>query len=139
MKINQYFPEDYKVVTNKKITDDELKNLKFAWTVCKHTKSNAIVFCKDLKAIGVGAGQMSRIDSSRIAVIKAQEHGHDLKGAVAASDAFFPFADGVEEIAASGVAAIVQPGGSVRDEEVINAANSKEVSMIFTGIRNFKH
>ena len=133
------FPEDYKVVTNKKITDDELKNLKFAWTVCKHTKSNAIVFCKDLKAIGVGAGQMSRIDSSRIAVIKAQEHGHDLKGAVAASDAFFPFADGVEEIAASGVTAIVQPGGSVRDEEVINAANNKDISMIFTGIRNFKH
>ena len=133
------FPEDYKVVTNKKITDDELKNLKFAWTVCKHTKSNAIVFCKDLKAIGVGAGQMSRIDSSRIAVSKAHEHGHDIKGAVAASDAFFPFADGVEEIAASGVTAIVQPGGSVRDEEVINAANSTEVSMIFTGIRNFKH
>lgn len=133
------FPEDYKIVTNKKITDDELRNLKFAWTVCKHTKSNAIVFCKDLKAIGVGAGQMSRIDSSRIAVIKAKEHGHDLKNAVAASDAFFPFADGVEEIAASGVTAIVQPGGSVRDEEVITAANNKNISMIFTGIRNFKH
>ncbi len=133
------FPEDYKIVTNKKNTDDELKNLKFAWTVCKHTKSNAIVFCKDLKSIGVGAGQMSRIDSSRIAVSKAKEHGHDLKNAVAASDAFFPFADGVEEIAASGVTAIVQPGGSVRDDEVITAANNKEVSMIFTGIRNFKH
>jgi phosphoribosylaminoimidazolecarboxamide formyltransferase/IMP cyclohydrolase len=133
------FPEDYKIVTNKKITDDELVNLKFAWTICKHTKSNAIVFCKDLKAIGVGAGQMSRIDSSRIAVSKAKEHGHDLKNAVAASDAFFPFADGVEEIAESGVIAIVQPGGSVRDEEVITAANNKNISMIFTGIRNFKH
>lgn len=133
------FPEDYKIVTNKKITDDELVNLKFAWTICKHTKSNAIVFCKDLKAIGIGAGQMSRIDSSRIAVIKAKEHGHDLKNAVAASDAFFPFADGVEEIAESGVIAIVQPGGSVRDEEVITAANNKNISMIFTGIRNFKH
>lgn len=133
------FPENYKIVTNKKINDNELKNLKFAWTVCKHTKSNAIVFCKNLKAIGIGAGQMSRIDSSRIAVNKAKEHGHDLKNAVAASDAFFPFADGVEEIAASGVTAIVQPGGSIRDEEVISAANKNNVSMVFTGIRNFKH
>ncbi|MEE9432126.1 MAG: bifunctional phosphoribosylaminoimidazolecarboxamide formyltransferase/IMP cyclohydrolase [Melioribacteraceae bacterium] len=133
------FPTDYKTVTQKNLTDDELINLKFAWTVCKHTKSNTIVFVKDMKAIGVGAGQMSRIDSSKIAVQKAMEHGHNLEGSVAASDAFFPFADGVEEIAKNGITAIVQPGGSIRDEEVIEAANSFNVSMIFTGIRNFKH
>lgn len=136
---NSLFPDDYKVATSKDVSEAELKNLKFAWTVCKHTKSNAIVFCKDLKAIGVGAGQMSRVDSSRIAVSKANQHGHSLESAVAASDAFFPFADGVEEIAESGVTSIVQPGGSVRDEEVIEAANNKNISMIFTGIRNFKH
>jgi len=136
---NSVFPDNYRIVTERSVTEEELKNLKFAWTVCKHTKSNAIVFCKDLKAIGVGAGQMSRVDSSRIAVSKAKQHGHSLNGAVAASDAFFPFADGVEEIANNGVLSIVQPGGSVRDEEVINAANTKKISMIFTGIRNFKH
>ncbi len=92
-----------------------------------------------MKAIGVGAGQMSRVDSSRIAVQKAKQHGHSLDNAVAASDAFFPFADGVEEIAKNGITAIVQPGGSIRDEEVIQAANKYNISMIFTGIRNFKH
>jgi len=133
------FPLDYKVVTKKDLSKNEIKNLKFAWTVCKHTKSNTIVFTKDMKAIGVGAGQMSRIDSSKIAVQKAKEHKHILEGSVAASDAFFPFADGVEEIAKNGITAIVQPGGSVRDEEVIEAANKYNISMIFTGIRNFKH
>lgn len=128
-----------KVVTEKKYTEDELQNLKFAWTVCKHTKSNAIVYVKDLKAIGVGAGQMSRIDSAKIAAEKAKQFGHDLKGSVAASDAFFPFPDGIEIIADQGATAIIQPGGSVRDEEVIKAANEKNVTMIFTGIRNFKH
>ena len=136
---NSIFPDDYKVVSDKNIDKAVLKNLKFAWTVCKHTKSNAIVFCKDLKAIGVGAGQMSRVDSSRIAVSKAKQHGHSLTGAVAASDAFFPFADGVEEIAENGIVAIVQPGGSIRDDEVIAAVNKHNISMIFTGIRNFKH
>ena len=116
-----------------------MKNLKFAWTVCKHTKSNAIVFCKDLKLIGAGAGQMSRVDSSRIAVNKAIQHGHNLENAVAASDAFFPFPDGVEEIALSGISTIIQPGGSVRDQEVIEAADKNNIAMIFTGIRNFKH
>lgn len=137
---NSAFPNDtYKVVTKRKISDEELKNIKFAWTVCKHTKSNAIVFTKDMKVIGVGAGQMSRVDSSRIAVQKAKQHGHTLENAVAASDAFFPFADGVEEIARNGINVIVQPGGSIRDEEVIDAANNFNISMIFTGIRNFKH
>ncbi len=139
-KDDSVFPDNnYKVVTDKKVTAGELKNLKFAWKVCKHTKSNAIVFAKDMKAIGVGGGQMSRVDSSRIAVQKAKQHNHNLQGAVAASDAFFPFADGVEEIAENGITAIVQPGGSIRDQEVIEAANQNGISMIFTGIRNFKH
>lgn len=137
---NSKFPiSEYKVVTNKNVTQKELEDLQFAWVVCKHTKSNAIVFAKDLMAIGVGAGQMSRVDSVRIAVTKAKQNGHILSGAVAASDAFFPFADGVEEIASNGITAIVQPGGSVRDAEVIESANKKNVAMIFSGIRNFKH
>lgn len=126
-------------VTDRKPTDSELENLMFAWIVCKHTKSNAIVYVKDMKAVGVGAGQMSRVDSAKIAAMKAKEHGHDLKGAVAASDAFFPFADGLNEIADNGITSVIQPGGSVRDEEVIKAANEKNISMVFTGIRNFKH
>lgn len=128
-----------KYVTERKCSEKELEDLKFAWIVCKHTKSNAIVFVKDKKAIGVGAGQMSRLDSAKIAAMKAKEFGHDLNGAVAASDAFFPFADGLLEIASHGITAVIQPGGSVRDDEVIKAANEKNISMIFTGIRNFKH
>ena len=139
-KDNSIFPKnEYKTVTKKEPTEEEIKNLIFAWKVCKHTKSNAIVFVKDMKAIGVGGGQMSRVDSSRIAVQKAKQHNHNLHGAVAASDAFFPFADGVEEIAENGITAIVQPGGSIRDQEVIDAADKRDISMIFTGIRNFKH
>ena len=130
---------DLKLVTSRKYTNKEFEDLKFAWTVCKHTKSNAIVYVKDKKAVGVGAGQMSRLDSTKIAASKAKQFGHDLNGAVAASDAFFPFADGVEEIIANGITAIIQPGGSVRDAEVIEAANKKNISMIFTGIRNFNH
>ncbi|OGU62142.1 MAG: bifunctional phosphoribosylaminoimidazolecarboxamide formyltransferase/IMP cyclohydrolase [Ignavibacteria bacterium RBG_13_36_8] len=130
---------EIKFVTERICTSKEIENLKFAWIICKHTKSNAIVFVKDKKAIGVGAGQMSRIDSAKIAAMKATENGHDLKGAVAASDAFFPFADGVIEITRHGITAVIQPGGSVRDGEVIEAANKHNISMIFTGIRNFKH
>ena len=129
----------FKLVTTKKYSEKELDNLKFAWTVCKHTKSNAIIYVKDKKAIGVGAGQMSRLDSTKIAAEKAKQFGHDLNGAVAASDAFFPFADGLLEIISNGITAVIQPGGSVRDEEVIAAANEKNISMVFTGIRNFKH
>ncbi len=128
-----------KLVTEKKYSEKELDDLKFAWTVCKHTKSNAIIYVKDKKAIGVGAGQMSRLDSTKIAAEKAKQFGHDLNGAVAASDAFFPFADGLLEIISNGITAVIQPGGSVRDEEVIAAANEKNISMVFTGIRNFKH
>jgi len=127
------------VVTKLKPDEKQLEDLKFAWTICKHTKSNAIIYVKDKKLLGAGAGQMSRLDSSKIAVMKAVEHKHDLTGAVAASDAFFPFADGLLAIADSGIKAIIQPGGSVRDDEVIAAANDKKMSMIFTGIRNFKH
>lgn len=128
-----------KVVTEKKCNEKELSDLKFAWVVCKHTKSNAIVYVKDKKAIGVGAGQMSRVDSAKIAASKAKQHGHDLTGAVAASDAFFPFADGLLEIISHGITSVIQPGGSVRDEEVIKAADDNNISMVFTGIRNFKH
>jgi phosphoribosylaminoimidazolecarboxamide formyltransferase/IMP cyclohydrolase len=113
--------------------------LNFAWIICKHTKSNAIIYVKDKKTVGVGAGQMSRVDSAKIAAIKAKQFGHELNGAVAASDAYFPFADGLLEISAQGITAIIQPGGSVRDEEVIQAANDNNISMVFTGIRNFKH
>lgn len=127
------------VVTEAKPNDSQLEDLKFAWIVCKHTKSNAIVYVKDKKLLGAGAGQMSRLDSSKIAGMKANEHGHNITDAVAASDAFFPFADGLLAIAESGITAVIQPGGSVRDNEVIEAANGKNISMIFTGIRNFKH
>lgn len=128
-----------KLVTKRKYTEQELEDLKFAWIICKHTKSNAIIYAKDRKAIGVGAGQMSRVDSAKIAAAKAKEFGHDLTGCVAASDAFFPFADGLLEIVSHGAVAVIQPGGSVRDDEVIKAADEKNISMIFTGIRNFKH
>jgi len=131
--------DSLKLVTIKKYSEKELEDLKFAWTICKHTKSNAIVYVKDRKTIGVGAGQMSRIDSTKIASTKAKQFGHDLNGAVAASDAFFPFADGLLEIISNGITSIIQPGGSVRDDEVINTANEKNISMVFTGIRNFKH
>jgi len=128
-----------KVVTNKEPSPAELEDLKFAWKIAKHTKSNAIVFVKDKATLGVGAGQMSRIDSAKIAKMKAEEHGLDLNGSVAASDAFFPFADGLIEIVNCGAVSVIQPGGSVRDQEVINAANQRNISMVFTGIRHFKH
>jgi phosphoribosylaminoimidazolecarboxamide formyltransferase/IMP cyclohydrolase len=131
--------DSLKYVTDKRPSKEELNDLFFAWTVAKHTKSNAIVFAKDFATLGVGAGQMSRIDSSRIASMKANQHGLDLKGSVAASDAFFPFADGLLEIIKFGATSVIQPGGSVRDAEVIEAANKNNISMIFTGVRHFKH
>jgi phosphoribosylaminoimidazolecarboxamide formyltransferase/IMP cyclohydrolase len=130
---------DLKVVTNRFPTERELNDMKFAYIVCKHVKSNAIVFAKDGMTLGSGAGQMSRVDSVKIARIKAEEAGLDLKGSVAASDAYFPFADNVEEIAKAGASAIIQPGGSVRDSESIEAADRLNISMVFTGIRHFKH
>ncbi|MFO7444973.1 MAG: bifunctional phosphoribosylaminoimidazolecarboxamide formyltransferase/IMP cyclohydrolase [Ignavibacteriaceae bacterium] len=128
-----------KFATDKKPTQEEMEDLRFAWIIAKHTKSNAIVFVKDKTTLGVGAGQMSRIDSAKIAKMKAEEHGLDLKNCVAASDAFFPFADGLLEIIKCGAVSVVQPGGSVRDNEVIEAANKNNISMIFTGVRHFKH
>jgi phosphoribosylaminoimidazolecarboxamide formyltransferase/IMP cyclohydrolase len=128
-----------KTMTDKKPSETEMEDLKFAWKIAKYTKSNAIVFVKDKATLGVGAGQMSRIDSAKIAKMKAEEHGLDLKGSVAASDAFFPFADGLIEIVNCGAVAVIQPGGSVRDQEVIDVANQRNISMVFTGIRHFKH
>jgi phosphoribosylaminoimidazolecarboxamide formyltransferase / IMP cyclohydrolase len=125
--------------TDKKPGEKDLEDLYFAWKVAKHTKSNAIVFAKNKATLGVGAGQMSRLDSVKIASMKAKELGLDLKGSVAASDAFFPFADGLIEIINCGAASVIQPGGSVRDQDVIDAANEHNISMVFTGIRHFKH
>ncbi len=121
------------------VPDARWDDLVFAWRVCKHVSSNAIVIVNGLQTIGVGAGQMSRIDAVRIAVEKAREHGHDLTGAVLASDAFFPFADGAELALAAGVTAIVQPGGSKRDAEVIAAVEAADAAMVFTGRRHFRH
>jgi phosphoribosylaminoimidazolecarboxamide formyltransferase/IMP cyclohydrolase len=127
---------DVKVVTRRAPTPEETRALLFAWIVCKHVKSNAIVYARDGQTVGVGAGQMSRVDSARIGAMKAQL---PLKGTVAASDAFFPFPDGVEEIAKAGATAIIQPGGSQRDPEVIEAADRLGLAMLFTGVRHFRH
>lgn len=131
-----YDSSQLKVVTKKQPSEKEMEDLKFAWVVAKHVKSNAIVYARNQETIGLGAGQMSRVDSARLAVEKAQK---PLKGSVMASDAFFPFRDSVDAAAKSGVAAIIQPGGSIRDEEVIQAANEADIAMVFTGIRHFKH
>ena len=128
-----------KFVTENKPSSREMSDLVFAWSVAKHTKSNSIIIAKNKTTLGIGAGQTSRLDSVKIAVSKAKEFGFDLSNSVAASDAFFPFADGVIKLADAGVTSIIQPGGSVRDEEVIQAANKYKLSMIFTGIRHFKH
>jgi phosphoribosylaminoimidazolecarboxamide formyltransferase / IMP cyclohydrolase len=127
---------DLKVVTKRPPTPEEKRALLFAWKVCKHVKSNAILYARDGQTIGVGAGQMSRVDSCRLGATKAQL---PLNGTVAASDAFFPFPDGVEEIAKTGATAIIQPGGSVRDREVIEATDRLGLAMIFTGVRHFRH
>jgi phosphoribosylaminoimidazolecarboxamide formyltransferase/IMP cyclohydrolase len=132
-------PEEWKCVTERQPTDAEKRALVFAWRVAKHVKSNAIVFTRENCAVGVGAGQMSRVDSVKLAASKARELKHSLEGTVVGSDAFFPFPDGVEEAAKAGATAIVQPGGSVRDAEVIAAANKLGLAMMFTGVRHFKH
>ncbi len=130
---------EFRQVSNILPKKSYINDLKFAWIIGKHVKSNAIAITKDMKILGIGAGQMSRVDSAKIAVSKAKEHGHDLSDSVASSDAFFPFPDGLEVLADAGVKFIVEPGGSKRDEEVINAANERGVALYFTGIRNFKH
>ncbi len=130
---------ELKVVTRRKPTEAELEAMLFGWRVAKHVKSNAIVFAAPGRTLGIGAGQMSRLDASRIAVWKAGEAGLSLAGSVVCSDAFFPFADGLVAAATAGATAAIQPGGSVRDEEVIAAANAHDVAMVFTGIRHFRH
>ncbi|SMO86376.1 bifunctional phosphoribosylaminoimidazolecarboxamide formyltransferase/IMP cyclohydrolase [Gracilimonas mengyeensis] len=132
-------PDQFKVVSKREPTEQELKDLLFAWKVVRHVKSNAIVYAKDGRTLGIGSGQTSRVDSSEIAVAKANKEGLELKGSAIASDAFFPFADGVEAAAKAGTTAVIQPGGSIRDEEVIEKANEHDMAMIFTGKRHFRH
>ena len=127
---------ELKVVTKRPPTGAEVESLLFAWKVAKHVKSNAIVFAREGRTVGIGAGQMSRVDAVKIAVMKAAE---SLAGSVVASDAFFPFPDGVAEAARAGATAVIQPGGSVRDAEVIAAADGAGMAMVFTGVRHFRH
>lgn len=137
--VHRLAQSDIKVVTERQPTADELRALMLAWTVCKHVKSNAIVFANGDQTLGVGAGQMNRVDSVRIAAIRAERFELPVKGSALASDAFFPFRDNVDEAASFGVTAIIQPGGSIKDEESIAAANEHGIAMIFTGVRHFKH
>jgi phosphoribosylaminoimidazolecarboxamide formyltransferase/IMP cyclohydrolase len=130
---------DLKVVTTVQPTPEQLQDLLFAWTVAKYVKSNAIVFCKDGMTMGVGAGQMSRLDSARIASIKAGHANLSLAGTAVASDAFFPFRDGLDVVVDAGATCVIQPGGSMRDDEVIAAANERGVAMVFSGVRHFRH
>ena len=135
-KINS---EELKCVSKRNPTDHEIEDLIFAWKVAKFVKSNAIVYVKNKQTIGIGAGQMSRVISAEIANLKAHEEGLEVKNAVMASDAFFPFRDGIDKAASSGIAAIIQPGGSIRDDEVIAAADEHDIAMLFTGVRHFRH
>jgi phosphoribosylaminoimidazolecarboxamide formyltransferase/IMP cyclohydrolase len=132
-------PSDLKIVTKRAPTPDEIADLIFAFRVCKHVKSNAIVYAKNGATLGVGAGQMNRVDSARIAGWKGQAAGLELAGCVVASDAFFPFADGLQAAVAAGAAAVIQPGGAIRDAEVIEAADAAGIAMVFTGMRHFRH
>ncbi|WP_251978511.1 bifunctional phosphoribosylaminoimidazolecarboxamide formyltransferase/IMP cyclohydrolase [Salinicola avicenniae] len=131
--------DDLKVVTQRAPSERELHDLIFAWKVAKFVKSNAIVYARNRQTVGIGAGQMSRVNSARIAAIKAEQAGLEVAGSVMASDAFFPFRDGLDNAAAAGITAVIQPGGSVRDEEVIAAANEAGIAMVFTGMRHFRH
>jgi phosphoribosylaminoimidazolecarboxamide formyltransferase/IMP cyclohydrolase len=130
---------EWKTVSERAPSPEELADLRFAWRVAAAVKSNAIVLVNEQRTLGIGAGQMSRVDSSRIAVMKAQDQGASLAGAALASDAFFPFRDGVDAAAEAGIRAVIQPGGSVRDDEVIQAANEHGIAMVFTGRRVFRH
>ena len=131
--------ENLKCVTKRQPTEEEINDLMFAWKVAKFVKSNAIIYAKNKQTIGIGAGQMSRVISAEIASLKAKEEGLEVKGAVMASDAFFPFRDGIDKAASSGIAAIIQPGGSIRDEEIISAADENNIAMLFTSNRHFRH
>jgi len=135
----QVTTSELKVVTTRQPTEDELRDLQFCWKVAKFVKSNAIVYVKNSATIGVGAGQMSRVYSAKVAGIKAADENLEVKGSVMASDAFFPFRDGLDAAAAAGITAVIQPGGSMRDDEVIAAANEHNIAMVFTGMRHFRH
>jgi len=130
---------DFKVVTKRQPTSEEWSAMLFGWKVGKHVKSNSIVYCRGEQTLGVGAGQMARVDSSRIAVWKAGEAQLDLRGSVVASEALFPFADGLIAAADAGATAAIQPGGAIRDAEIIAAADARGMTMVFTGIRHFRH
>ena len=132
-------PRRSRVVSRRAPTDEEMAALRFAWRVCKHAKSNAIVLARADQVVGVGAGQMNRVDAARIAVMRAREVGLETKGTVCASDAFFPFRDGLDVVAAAGATAAMHPGGSLRDQEVIAAADEHGMALVTTGIRHFKH
>ncbi len=136
---DQALYEELRVVSRRAPTEAEMADLLFAWRVAKYVKSNAIVYAKDRMTVGVGAGQMSRINSARIAAIKAEQAGLVVAGSVMASDAFFPFRDGIDQAAAVGIVAVIQPGGSMRDAEVVAAANERGMAMVFTGMRHFRH
>ena len=131
--------EDLKVVSKVKPSEQQIKDLLFCWKVAKSVKSNAIVYARNEQTVGVGAGQMSRVYSAKIAGIKAADEGLVVEGSVMASDAFFPFRDGIDAAADAGISAIIQPGGSMRDQEVIDAADEHGMAMVFTGMRHFKH
>jgi len=131
--------KDLKIVSSREPTEKEVQDCLFAWKVCKFVKSNAIVYAKNNQTVGIGAGQMSRIDSTQIAASKAKESGFETKGCAMASDAFFPFRDGIDVAASMGISSIIQPGGSIRDDEIIEAANEANMAMIFTGMRHFRH
>ena len=132
-------PVAVRVVSRRQPTAAEWRALRFAWKVAKHVKSNAIVLTSEDQVLGVGAGQMSRVDAARLAVMRAREHGHKVGGAAVASDAFFPFRDGLDIVAEAGAAAVIHPGGSIRDEEIVAAADEHGMAMVATGIRHFKH
>jgi phosphoribosylaminoimidazolecarboxamide formyltransferase/IMP cyclohydrolase len=131
--------QELRVVSARQPTETEMQDLQFSWQVAKFVKSNAIVYGRDGMTIGVGAGQMSRVNSARIAAIKAEQAGLPVQDAVMASDAFFPFRDGIDQAAQVGIKAVIQPGGSMRDEEVIQAADEHGMAMVFTGMRHFRH
>ena len=136
---HQINAQDLEVVTKKQPTQRQITDLLFAWRAVKHVKSNAIVYAREKATVGIGAGQMSRVYSAVIAGIKAVDADLNLQEAVMASDAFFPFRDAIDKAHEAGISAIIQPGGSIRDDEVINAANEAGIAMVFTGIRHFKH
>jgi phosphoribosylaminoimidazolecarboxamide formyltransferase/IMP cyclohydrolase len=137
--LGMVFEDDLRIVTKRQPTEEEMRDLLFSWKVAKFVKSNAIVYCKNGQTIGVGAGQMSRVYSAKIAGIKAADENLEVRGSVMASDAFFPFRDGIDAAAEAGITAVIQPGGSIRDDEVIEAANENDMAMVFTGMRHFRH